>query len=152
MEEKGLEQIGSVNSFGELMKREDGGEKKVYTTVTDEKILFNLDSSCDYKINDCIGEKIKIKDVVIKINKKPLKEPIINEETGEIVKEYETNMITIIISEDDKSYVTASKTFTIKFMRLIEMFGVEKVKGMVIEFCKQSVKNSDNKALGFKLI
>ena len=36
--------------------------QKLYTSIKDPKVIFNLDNSCDYKINDCKGEMIRVKD------------------------------------------------------------------------------------------
>ena len=61
-------------------------------------------------------------------------------------------MVSIIIDDEGQSYVTGSKMFTMQMMRLIEMLGIEEVQKQTIEIIKKSVKNSDNKALGFKLL
>lgn len=128
---------------------------EVRTTLTDNKKIFNLDDSCDYKLNDCKGEKIRVVDVLIKIFEKELEgeDVIFNEETGEVLKDKEVKMITILIDEAGKTYVTASKMFGIKVMNFIRDFGVEEItKGLDIEITEKAVKNSNNKALSFKLI
>lgn len=140
-----------VTDFNEMIT---GGQsnRKIYTTVTDQKKLFNLETSCDYKINDCKGEKIRVKDVVIKINEKEMKDPIVDEETGEIIKDKERTMVTILIDDGDKSYVTASKIFTMQLINYIKMFGLESIKeGLEIKIVDRNIKNSNNKALGFEL-
>lgn len=150
MEENNQNMI--VSDFGEL-KGGNPNNRKIYTTITDQKKLFNLETNCDYKINDCKGEIIEVKDVVIKINEKPLKEPIVDDETGEIKKEIERTMICILLDRDGKSYVTASKIFTIQMMRYIQMFGLESIEnGLNIKIIEKSVKDSSNKALGFELV
>ena len=116
--------------------------QKLYTSIKDPKVIFNLDNSCDYKLNDCKGEMIRVKDVLIKVIKTKL-------ETGEV----EYKKITILIDDKDKSYVTASKMFTNELLRYIEMFGVNSIKnGLDIKIIERSVKNSSNKALGFELV
>lgn len=116
--------------------------QKLYTSIKDPKVIFNLDNSCDYKINDCKGEMIRVKDFLIKVIETKL-------ETGEV----EYKKITILIDDKDKSYITASKMFTNELLRYIEMFGVNSIKdGLDIKIIERSVKNSSNKALGFELV
>lgn len=141
-----------VSNFGEMQKQTNT-KRKIYTTIEDTKVIFNLENSCDYKINDCKGEKIRVTDVLIKINEKPMKEPIVDEETGEILKDKEVSMVTILIDDNKKSYVTGSKIFTMQMINYIRMFGLETIKeGLEIAIIEKSVKNSPNKALGFELV
>ena len=141
-----------VTDFGE-MQSQSKTKRKIYTTIEDNKQIFNLENSCDFKINDCKGEKIRVVDVLIKINEKPLAEPVINEETGEIEKDKEVSMVTILIDENRKSYVTGSKIFTMQMINYIRMFGLDTIKeGLEIEIIEKSVRNSANKALGFELV
>lgn len=141
-----------VSDFGE-MQNQTNTKRKIYTTIVDTKVIFNLENSCDYKINDCKGEKIRVTDVLIKINEKPLKEPIIDEETGEVIKDKEVSMVTILLDDNKKSYVTGSKIFTMQMINYIRMFGLETIKeGLEIAIIEKSVKNSPNKALGFELV
>lgn len=140
-----------VSDFAE-MQRKTNTNRKIYTTIEDNKIIFNLENSCDYRINDCKGEKIRVKDVLIKINEKPLVDPIINEETGEI-KDKEVSMVTILLDDNKKSYVTGSKIFTMQMINYIRMFGLDSIKeGLEIEIIEKPVRNSANKALGFELV
>lgn len=141
-----------VSDFGE-MQNQTNTKRKIYTTIEDTKVIFNLENSCDYKINDCKGEKIRVTDVLIKINEKPLKEPIIDEETGEVIKDKEVSMVTILLDDNKKSYVTGSKIFTMQMINYIRMFGLVTIKeGLEIAIIEKSVKNSPNKALGFELV
>lgn len=141
-----------VSNFGE-MQNQTNTKRKIYTTIEDTKVIFNLENSCDYKINDCKGEKIRVTDVLIKINEKPLKEPIIDEETGEVIKDKEVSMVTILLDDNKKSYVTGSKIFTMQMINYIRMFGLVTIKeGLEIAIIEKSVKNSPNKALGFELV
>lgn len=141
-----------VSDFGEMIAN-NNSNRKIYTTLTDQKKLFNLETSCDYRINDIKGEKLRIKDVVIKINERKLKEPIVNEETGEIEKDTEKTMVTILIDEEGYSYVTVSKIFTIQMINYIKMFGLESItEGLEIKIVERAIKNSVNKALGFELV
>lgn len=141
-----------VSDFGE-MQSQSKTKRKIYTTIEDTKVIFNLENSCDYKINDCKGEKIRVVDVLIKINEKPLEEPVINDETGEIIKDKDVSMVTILIDDNNKSYVTGSKIFTMQMINYIRMFGLDTIKeGLEIKIIEKAVKNSGNKALGFELV
>lgn len=123
---------------------------EVFTNITDNKKMFNLETKVDTLLNDCEGELIRIKEVLIKKYEKPLKEPIIDEETGEILKEKEYSMCCILIDTEGKSYATGSKVFTIQMMRYIQMFGLN--EPVEIRIIKKDVKDSKNKALGFELV
>lgn len=125
---------------------------KAFTTITDPKKVFNLENSCDFKINDCKGELIKVKDVMIKVIEKNI-EPIVDEETGEVIKDKEVKKICILIDDKGKSYVTASKMFTNQFIQYIKMFGFDTIvnEGLDIKIIEKTIKNSSNKALGFEL-
>ena len=79
MEKEEVKETGlMIKDFGEL---ENTGKSKtdVFTTITDSKLLFNLDNHCDYKLNDCKGEVIRVKDILIKVIKTPLDEPEVDE-------------------------------------------------------------------------
>ena len=122
------------------------------TKVENQKKVFNLENHCDYKINDCKGQLIRVKDVLIKNIQSKLAEPEINEETGE-VKEYKFSKICILIDDQGKSYVTASKLFTLQMTRYLEMFGTDAFEdGLEIKIIEKEIKNSSNKSLGFELI
>lgn len=122
---------------------------QVFTNITDNKKIFNLESKVDELLNDCEGELIRVKEVLIKKYEKPMKEPIIDEETGEILKDKEFSMCCILIDTEGKSYATGSKVFTIQMMRYIQMFGLNEPVEIKIVKNKQ---NSGNKALGFELV
>lgn len=128
---------------------------RVFTTLDleeDKKKIFNLESNCDYKINDCKGESIRVVDVMIKSIQRKLAEPEVNEETGE-VKEFEFKKICILIDDQGKSYVTASKLFTLQMVKYLEMFGIDSVKaGLDIRIIEKPIKGSNNKSLGFELL
>ena len=126
---------------------------KTFTTINDAKKIFNLENSCDFKINDCKGELIKVKDIMIKVIERNI-EPVYDEETGEVIKDKEIKKICILIDDNGKSYVTASKMFTNQFIQYITMFGFETIKtdGLDIKIIEKPVKNSSNKSLGFELV
>ena len=142
--------IKNVNEIGTNRK----SEQEVYTSIEDPKVIFNLNNNCDYKLNDVKGETIRVKDVLVKLIRTPLDEPIvIDEETGE-VREYDYKKITILIDDQKKSYVTASKMFANQLIDYLMLFGFDQIKkeGLEIKIIERSVKNSSNKALGFELV
>lgn len=146
-EEKGL-----IQSFNALRK-DSQTKKEMFTNITDEKTIFNLENNVDFRLNDCKGERIKVKAIMFKKFTTPLDEPVVDV-NGEVVKEAETKMVTILIDDQGKSYVTASKTFGFDMQKYVLTFGTEKMEseGVDIEICEKQVKNSPNKALSFQLV
>ena len=125
-----------------------------FTNVEDKKELFNLQSHVDFILNDCVGEKIRIKKVLVRTFDKPMREPIVDEETGEVLKEIERSVSCVLIDDSGKSYATGSKTFTYNLMNyLTEFDGATELEttGINIEIIKVPTP-SGNKALSFKLI
>lgn len=143
-----------VSGFGTLANASKT-KKKTYTTldITDVKTLYNLDNKdCDFKINDCIGQSIRVVDVVIKEFERELEVPIVDDK-GEVIQDKERKMVTILIDDQNQSYVTASKIFTLQMKRFIETFGVNVIKnGLEIKIVNKKVNGSNNKSLGFELI
>ena len=146
VEETGL---STIQGFGALGKRSET-KCNIYTNITDQKKIFNLDSKVDNLLNDCEGELIRVKEVLIKRYEKPMKEPVIDEETGEILKDKEITMACILIDDNEKSYATGSKVFTIQMMRYLDMFGLNN-EGFEIKIVKNKTEKG-NKALGFELV
>lgn len=141
--------IITVKDFTALGKRTQT-KADIYTNITDQKKIFNLENKVDTLLNDCEGEMIRVKEVLIKRYEKPMKEPIFDEETGEIIKDKVITMACILIDDNNKSYATGSKVFTIQMMRYIEMFGINE-NGFEIKIVKNK-QQSGNKALGFELV
>ena len=146
VEETGL---STIQGFGALGKRTET-KCNIYTNITDQKKIFNLDSKVDNLLNDCEGELIRVKEVLIKRYEKPMKEPVIDDETGEILKDKEISMACILIDDNEKSYATGSKVFTIQMMRYFDMFGLNN-EGFEIKIVKNKTEKG-NKALGFELV
>lgn len=145
-EEQGMTTVQGLGALG----KKTSTKTEVFTNITDNKKLFNLESHIDTLLNDCENMMINVKDVLIKRFEKTMKEPIINEETGEIIKDKEYTMNCILIDESGKSYATGSKTFTIQMMRYLEMFGLNE-EGFIIRIVKNKTENG-NKTLGFELV
>ena len=144
-EENGL----VIQGFGS-MSRKTSTKANIFTNITDQKKIFNLDSKVDNLLNDYEGSIIEVKEVLVKRYEKPMKEPICDEETGEIIKDTEISMACILIDKNDVSYATGSKVFTIQMMRYLEMFGINE-DGFLIKIVKNK-QASGNKALGFELV
>lgn len=152
MEKEEVKETGlMIKDFGEL---ENTGRSKtdVFTTITDSKLLFNLDNHCDYKLNDCKGEVIRVKDILIKVIKTPLDEPEVDE-NGQVTKDMEIKKVCILIDDEGKSYVTGSKMFTNQMVRYIGYNGIQSIQeGLEIKIIERDVKGTSNKALGFDLV
>lgn len=152
MEKEEVKETGlMIKDFGEL---ENTGKSKtdVFTTITDSKLLFNLDNHCDYKLNDCKGEVIRVKDILIKVIKTPLDEPEVDE-NGIVTKDMEIKKVCILIDDNGKSYVTGSKMFTNQMVRYIGYNGIQSIQeGLEIKIIERDVKGTSNKALGFDLV
>ena len=146
VEETGL---STIQGFGALGKRTET-KCNIYTNITDQKKIFNLDSKVDNLLNDCEGQLIRVKEVLIKRYEKPMKEPVIDDETGEILKDKEISMACILIDDNKKSYATGSKVFTIQMMRYLNMFGLNN-EGFEIKIVKNKTEKG-NKSLGFELV
>ena len=125
-----------------------------FSNIKDPKKLFNLETHVDKKLNDCVGEAIRIKEVLIKRFTKPMKDPIVDEETGEVLKDTETSISCILIDDQGVSYATGSKTFAFNMIKLLGDYEGEVMleKGIDIKVIKVPVANSGNKALSFELI
>lgn len=127
---------------------------EVFTNITDKKRLFNLENKVDTLLNDCEGELIRVKEVFIKRYEKPMKEPIIDEETGEVLKDKEYSMSCVLVDENGKSYATGSKIFTMELMRYLRMreLDEEKEETFDIKIIKKEYGEKRNKALSFELV
>lgn len=142
-EENGL----VIKGFDTLQKR-TSTKTDIFTNITDQKKIFNLETKVDNLINDFEGSTIEVKEVLIKRFEKPMKEPEVDE-NGEIIKDKEITMSCILIDTNNVSYATGSKVFTIQMMRYLEMFGIN--DSFLIKITKNK-QESGNKTLGFELV
>lgn len=144
--------LTNVQDFGSLQTQTDT-TADIFTNIKDKKQIFNLNSNVDFLLNDCVGEKIRVKDVLIKRYLKPFKEPVVDDVTGEIIKDHEMTMSVVLVDTEGKSYATGSKVFGIQIMQYLQMFatkqGFDPFEIMII---KKGIKGSSNKALGFELV
>lgn len=122
----------------------------IYTTIdpSDIKTLYNLDNGdCDFKLNDCKGQSIRVKNILIKNFDR------FKDEDGKELEKPLNKKITILIDDQGKTYVTASKIFAIQMLRFIDRFGNEAIQnGLDIKIIEREIKGSKNKGLGFELI
>ena len=143
----------SISDFGGLSKNTDT-KTQVFTNIQDTKKLFNLENNVDTSLNDCEGETIRVKQVLIKRYEKPLKDVIIDEQTGEVIKDKEITMSCVLVDNDGKSYATGSKVFTIQLMRYLQM--QERMgqtnQSFDIKIIRKKVGDRGNKALSFELV
>lgn len=141
-----------IKDFSEMENAGSKSNTDVFTTITDGKVLFNLDNHCDYKLNDCKGETIRVKDVLIKVISTPLDEPELDD-NGNVIKDKEIKKVCILIDDEGKSYVTGSKMFTNQMIRYIGYAGIQSIEeGLLIKIIEKDVKGTNNKALGFDLV
>lgn len=147
---KGLDGLSASNNTN----------RKIFTNIQSENMLFNLDGECDHKLNDCIGEKIRVKYILIKEFEKEIElkdengNNIIDEDTGEVKTEVQRTIITILLDDNKTSYVTKSKMFAMRLKNYLQMFGFERIEneGLDILITTQNVKNSSFKALSFDIV
>lgn len=139
-----------IKNFNDLEKTESATKMNIYTTIdaSDYKKLYNLDNGdCDFKLNDCKGQSIRVVDVLIKNFDK------FKDEDGKDLERPINKKVTILIDDQNKTYVTASKIFAIQMLRFINRFGNDVIKnGLDIKIIEKEIPNSKNKGLGFELI
>lgn len=127
---------------------------QTFSNIKDKKKLFNLESHVDKMLNDCVGESIRVKEVLIRKYYKPMKEPVVDEETGEVLKDTELSVSCVLIDDNNISYATGSKTFVFNLLKLLGDYeGYTMLdEGIEIKVIKVPVANSGNKALSFELL
>lgn len=139
-----------LKEFQDLDVNTSSTKMNIYTTidVSDIKTLYNLDNGdCDFRLNDCKGESIRVKNILIKNFDK------YKDENGEDLEKPINKKVTILIDDQGKTYVTASKMFAIQMLRFISRFGNDAItNGLDIKIIEKEIKGSKNKGLGFELI
>lgn len=147
------EENSQIMDFTQVHKASNT-EVQTFSNIKDKKKLFNLESHVDCMLNDCVGEMIRVKEVLIRKYYKPLENPILDEETGEIVKDTELKTSCVLIDDNNKSYATGSKTFVFNMLKLLGDYEgyTELDNGIEIRIIKVPITNSPNKALSFELV
>ena len=145
-----MEEALVVQNFGEMEKASSSTQMTIYTTIdaSDYKRLYNLDNSdCDFKLNDCKGQSIRVVEVLVKNFDK------FKDEEGKDLEKPINKKVTILIDDQNKTYVTASKIFALQMLRFINRFGNDVIKNCLdIKIIEKDIPNSKNKGLGFELI
>lgn len=153
-EEKNLvvqNEEGSLLDFSSY-RTASNTEARTFTNIKDKKKLFNLKTNVDYKINDCVGETLRIKDVVIRRWVKPLDEPVTLEDGS--IKDFDVSVSCVVVDDNGKSYATGSKRFTRDLISYLTECGGEselQLSGIEIKIINVPTPNG-NKALSFELI
>ncbi len=129
-------------------------EVQTFSNIKDKKKLFNLESHVDQMLVDCVGEMIRVKEILIRKFYKPLENPVVDEETGEILKATEVKVSCVLIDDSGKSYATGSKTFVFNMLKLLGDYSGYTMldEGIDIRILKVPTPNSSNKALSFELV
>ena len=139
-----------LKDMKDLELNESSTKMNYYTSIdpSDIKTLYNLDNGeCDYRLNDCKGQSIRVKNILIKNFDK------YKDDEGNTLEKPINKKVTILIDDQDKTYVTASKMFAIQMLRFVERFGIEAItSGLDIKIIEKEIKGSKNKGLGFELI
>lgn len=126
---------------------------EIITNINDKKQLFNLGKKVDKMLNDCEGQEITVDKVLIKKYHKEIDEPVVNENTGEIISDTttKTSMSVVIVDENGTSYATGSKTFGYSLLNAIYEFDGD-IKGLKIRIIKTLRAGNKNKSLDFELV
>lgn len=170
------EQLGNVETFGEKQENtsnelvvsesqnnqlatdfrglnNNASKPDIITNITDRKQLFNLGKKVDKLLNECEGQEITVDKILIKKYQKTIDEPVVNENTGEIISDTttKTSMSVVIVDENGISYATGSKTFGYSLLNAIYEFDGD-VKGLKIRIIKTLRAGNKNKSLDFELV
>lgn len=131
----------------------NASKPEIITNINDKKQLFNLGKKVDKMLNDCEGQEITVDKVVIKKYHKEIDEPVVNENTGEIISDTttKTSMSVVIVDENGTSYATGSKTFGYSLLNAIYEFDGD-IKGLKIRIIKTLRAGNKNKSLDFELV
>lgn len=131
----------------------NASKPEIITNITDRKQLFNLGKKVDKMLNDCEGQEITVDKVLIKKYRKEIDEPVVNENTGEIISDTttKTSMSVVIVDENGTSYATGSKTFGYSLLNAIYEFNGD-IKGLKIRIIKTLRAGNKNKSLDFELV
>ena len=131
----------------------NASKPEIITNINDKKQLFNLGKKVDKMLNDCEGQEITVDKVLIKKYHKEIDEPVVNENTGEIISDTttKTSMSVVIVDENGTSYATGSKTFGYSLLNAIYEFDGD-IKGLKIKIIKTLRAGNKNKSLDFELV
>lgn len=124
-----------------------------FTNVQSSKEIYNLTHNSGTLLNDCVGEKLRIKKVLLRRFKKELDEAKVNERTGETY-DVEFPLSCVIVDENEIAYVTGSKIFAYNLIDyIVRNGGISDLEngGIEIEIVKNPLENGRS-SLGFKVL
>lgn len=109
----------------------------------EKKKLFNALENCDLLLNDCVGQKIKIKDLYIEGYANE------DEESGEVKTKYRT----IIFDEDGQTYATGSYGIYNILNKIVAIYGLPNTwaEPVEVEVIKKPTKDG-KQSLSLKLV
>lgn len=112
-------------------------------TLEEKKHLFNALENCDVKLNDIVGQSIKVKNLYIQEYSRT------DKNTGEPIS---NGHRTILFDEAGKTYVTASNYFFVSIAKLLDAIGTPDTweEPLEIEIVKRAVGDG-KQCLSFKL-
>lgn len=151
----------TVKGVDALQDNNCGYTPEIFTSIQDPKLLFNLETSIDFLLNDMVGSVIKITDFLIKIIEIPLREPkrktVLDKETGEIIETdemitSERIIITILVDNEGKSYLTKSKNFFFACKKLLSFYPVETIKEGIDIKIKKIKSKTGNYTLTLEIV
>ena len=144
-----MEGIFTLSDYLELDSKTIG----TFTNVQSSKEIYNLTHNSGTLLNDCVGEKLRIKKVLLRRYKKELEEAKVNERTGETY-DVEFPLSCVIVDENEIAYVTGSKIFAYNLIDyIVRNGGISDLEngGIEIEIVKNSLENGRS-SLGFKVL
>lgn len=134
------------------------------TTTEEKKVVYNALESCDKLLNDCVGDKIKIKNVYIQersLDNNGDTIVAVDNETGEVIEADEIEKAEkvkskyriILIGEDGKTYATGSYGVYNSLMRLFALYGTPQdwSEPLEVEIVKRDI-DKERKMLALKLV
>lgn len=124
-----------------------------FTNVQSSKEIYNLTHNSGTLLNDCVGEKLRIKKVLLRRYRKELEEAKVNERTGETY-DVEFPLSCVIVDENEIAYVTGSKIFAYNLIDyIVRNGGISDLEngGIEIEIVKNPLENGRS-SLGFKVL
>ena len=109
----------------------------------EKKKLFNALESCDLLLNDCVGQKIKMKDLYIEAYETE------DEDTGEVKRKFRT----IIFDVDGQTYATGSYGIYNIWQKIVAIYGLPNTwaEPVEVEVIKKDAKDG-KKSLSLKLV
>ena len=109
----------------------------------EKKKLFNALENCDLLLNDCVGQKIKMKDLYIEAYENE------DEESGEVKTKYRT----IIFDVDGQTYATGSYGIYNILNKIVAIYGLPSnwAEPVEVEVVKKPTRDG-KQSLSLKLV